>query len=352
MNGLKRRSAFTLIELLVVIAIIGILIALLLPAVQKVRDAANRAKCANNMKQIGIALHHYHDTNGSLPPGVVNPDERPDGSLGVVGLHPWWSWMAMSMAYIEGENVYKMAENHAKTYYWPWGSGFSGTNANPALSTTVQTWICPADTRTSYAKVADGLLIAFTAYMGVSGIRDEDHITGGNPAKQGAPQGVLFLMSKIRLGQMTDGSSNTFMVGERPPSSDLVFGWWFAGAGFPGESIQYYTGWKNGSPKGWKGFGQKGTGDVFLGAREDKYFNWLKGQSDGKNDPTCLGAPKIGLQAGSLAGYCDQAHFWSLHTGGGNFLLGDGSVRFLTYSQDNILPQLCTREAGEPTPNF
>jgi prepilin-type processing-associated H-X9-DG protein len=142
------------------------------------------------------------------------------------------------------------------------------------------------------------------------------------------------------------------MVGERPPSSDLVWGWWFAGAGYTGLPISYYTGKATGNPKGWTSFTQKGTGDVFLGAREDHYWTWSKGQPEGKNDPICAGPPKVGLQPGTLSSFCDQVHFWSLHTGGGNFLLGDGSVRFMTYSQDNILPQLCTREAGEPTPNF
>jgi prepilin-type N-terminal cleavage/methylation domain-containing protein/prepilin-type processing-associated H-X9-DG protein len=338
-----RRSAFTLIELLVVIAIIGILIALLLPAVQKVRDAANRTKCQNNMKQMGIVLHAYHDNNLSFPSGVEDITERPMGNPANsgthVGAHPYWSWMALSMQYYEQDNLYKEADTYARTVdYWPWGMNLSDSEANPALRQMVKLWVCPADSRTDLATLVhvpnppSDLTVAFTEYLGVAG-RSGAGSYPNDPTHRDRT-GVLYFESKTRMAEVTDGLSNTLLVGERPPSTDLVFGWWFAGSGYPPDS--------------------SGVGDVVLGSDEELYWQYLKGQFP--NDPGCHGSdptPYVGLTAGLITDNCHQSHFWSLHSGGANFLLGDGSVRFVSYSVDRLTFQyLTTRNRGEVLGNW
>jgi prepilin-type N-terminal cleavage/methylation domain-containing protein/prepilin-type processing-associated H-X9-DG protein len=324
MNHRSRRSAFTLIELLVVIAIIGILIALLLPAVQKVRDAANRTKCINNMKQMGLLLHNYHDVNGGFPPGRNDPAENPHGPEPHVGYHPRWSWMALTMQYYEQDNLYKVAEDFAHNT----SIDVFGPPSNPALETVVKLWTCPADSRTELVSnvynppTQSYIRVAFTEYLGVSGVNGPTP-----PVPHPDRTGVFFDTSKVRMGDVTDGLSNTLFVGERPPSNDLDFGWWFSGDGYDNH----------------------GTGDVILGAREFAYWNFIKTFST-TQPGSCQGSPVVGLAPGKLTEDCDQAHFWSLHSNGANFLLGDGSARFLNYNADAVLPALCTRNGNETIP--
>jgi prepilin-type N-terminal cleavage/methylation domain-containing protein/prepilin-type processing-associated H-X9-DG protein len=342
MSRPPRRTGFTLIELLVVIAIIAILIGLLLPAVQKVRDAAARMKCSNNMKQIGLALHNYHDVNGWFPPGVCR-SRYINGSGGASSnprLYEYWSWLAFIMPYVEQDNLYKQADawmrqtgsyqtGTAPYYWWPWGDFWAGNSTappNPALGTVVQTYKCPADSRQDYAftDTTDfpGIpqaqqKVAFTGYLGVSSSSNGD-VSSGNLT--GRLNGTLYHNSgeMVRVASILDGTSNTLMVGERPPSKDLEYGWWFAGAGWDGS----------------------GTGDVVLGAREVPYAQAL-GCS---NPATWVGLRPPSIGAGDT---CDQTHFWSFHTAGVNFLMGDGSVRFVTYNNNNILPGLASRNGSE-----
>jgi prepilin-type processing-associated H-X9-DG protein len=201
--------------------------------------------------------------------------------------------------------------------WWPWGGFWLSpiTPPNPALGTLVKTFTCPADQRTLVATDVDGMKVAFTAIIGVSGIR------GDGPATANEKSGILVAntssyRAKTKMTDITDGTSNTAMAGERPPSSDLYYGWWFAGAGYDGT----------------------GTGDVVMGAREIGFATY-NGCSPAAN--------YVGLRPGKIDNFCDQNHFFSLHSGGANFLMGDGSARFLTHSADNILPQLFTKNQGE-----
>jgi prepilin-type N-terminal cleavage/methylation domain-containing protein len=300
-----RARAYTLIELLVVVAIIAILIGLSLPAIQKVREAAARLKCQNNLKQIGLALHTHHDAHEKFPTGLN--DQPPYAN---------WSWMAMLLPFYEQENLFRAADAWAHGTTYPdqknvWGSAI--TPANPAMGTRMPLFNCPSDARQERLVPAAqwGLhptsKFAPSGYLGVSGIARFDAVTA-------AQLGIFFRTSATRVTDISDGTSNTLMVGERPPSANQYYGWWFAGAGSDFH----------------------GTGDVLLGVRE---INYAVG----------VGCPlsKVGLQPGKVNDNCDQAHFWSLHAGGCNFLSADGSVRLLSYEANAILPELSTRAGGE-----
>jgi prepilin-type processing-associated H-X9-DG protein len=301
------RTAFTVVELLVVLAIIAVLVGLLLPAVQKARDAAARLHCQNNLKQIGIAVNNYAGVHGTLPSGVHRPPP-----------FEYWSWMAQLLPFVEQQNLWNEASAWATgTAYpdqaWPWGNYWDDppTPPNPAISVPVKLWQCPADPRaaTVWSVDASGaghvLTLAFTDYLGVAGVEG---------SHEGHQDGVLVYEEARRFTDITDGTSHTLMVGERPPSQDLEHGWWFAGAGWDGS----------------------GVGDVVLGSTEIHYAEAID-----------CPATSVGFQPGRAANNCDQAHFWSLHTGGANFLLADGSVRFFDYGMNSVLPALCTCAGGE-----
>jgi prepilin-type N-terminal cleavage/methylation domain-containing protein/prepilin-type processing-associated H-X9-DG protein len=288
-----RRSAFTLIELLVVIGIISVLISLLLAAVQHVRDAALRVKCANNLRQLGLAALQYHDGQGSFPVGL----EYQSGSNPM----PLSSWLTRLLPYVEQGNLSAVTQT-------AYGQSLSPFQNPPhvGLATVVRLFACPADQRAAQVQFAprDKFNVAFTCYLGVEG---KDLSTN---------DGLLFRDSHVRITDIEDGSSRTLLVGERPPSTDFQYGWWYAGAG------QNYT----------------GSADMVLGVQEQ---NVLPVTSGSCAPGTYSFAP------GSLSNQCDMFHFWSLHSGGANFLFADGAVRFLRYEAAALLPALASRSGGE-----
>jgi prepilin-type N-terminal cleavage/methylation domain-containing protein/prepilin-type processing-associated H-X9-DG protein len=328
---MNRRRAFTLIELLVVIAIIAVLIGLLLPAVQKARAAADRMRCVNNLKQIGLALHNYHDINGTLPPGIAEPSTLTTPPFAPVQ-YQWISWMVRILPFVEQQAMYK----NMQAAFASQGGGSRGdpfvSPPHTGLSTVMNIYRCPSDSREYLAQYADGLNVAFTAYLGVSGknARNLD--------------GMIYWNSKVKFLDVTDGLSNTLMVGERPPSWDLVYGWWYAGAGQ--WNVNTAIGEDN-----------SGSCDVILGMAEFNFkTNGITQTDSCPNGPYSYGqvyqpAPQYGHfnGVGTILNPCDQFHYWSLHSGGSNFLLGDGSVRFIPYeTPDALMQALSTRAGSEP----
>jgi prepilin-type N-terminal cleavage/methylation domain-containing protein/prepilin-type processing-associated H-X9-DG protein len=289
---LPRRAAFTLLELLVVLAIIGTLLALTLPAVQKARAAADRIRCANNLKQIGLALHQYHDAQSSLPPGVSS------GRRGEP--FPRMTWLARVLPYVEQDRLW-----HITTAAYEFQPSPYANPPHIGFGMPIKVFACPADGRTlDPQNTHRGRRPALTAYVGVLGTA-YDHTDG-----------MLFADSRVCLTHVPDGTSSTVVVGERPPSADFWYGWWYAG------------------------FGQAGTGsaDMLLGARERNF--------GGPHVAPCPPGP-YRFTPGRVTEQCDLFHFWSLHPGGAHFLFADGSVRFLPYSADAVLAAFATRAGGE-----
>ncbi len=281
-----RRLGFTLLELLVVLAIIAVLIGLLLPAVQRVRDAGARVACQNNLRQMGVALHSYHDTAGVFPP-AVRPRNDP---------YPFLSWQARILPWVEQTALWSQAQAAFRKDIRFW------TPPHEAARTTVlAVYVCPADGRSIANPQPENTRHAYTHYLGVSGQNFDD--------------GLLFSDSRVSLADVRDGTSGTLLVGERPPSSDQRFGWWYGGVG------QLFD----------------GSADSHLPVRA---------RNQTFRAPMCPNGP-YHFKAGDPNNLCDTFHFWSRHVGGANFLFADGSVRFLGYGADAVLPALATRAGGE-----
>ncbi|MBY0459934.1 MAG: DUF1559 domain-containing protein [Gemmataceae bacterium] len=301
------RRAFTLIELLVVIAIIAILIGLLLPAVQKVREAAARMKCQNNLKQMGLALHNYHDANNALPPGGVSKivaPAQPTSEAGV-GFH------VLIMPYVEQTALLARFDVNR---------GYRAAINYPLAAIRVVIYSCPSSSmeRTSLASERTATDPAggppttlaedpwTTHYYGIAGPKGGTYqVDGPGNANGGlALQGVLFRDSSIRLTDITDGTSNTLMLGE---------------ISFNANSLGYrvYIRGCNSST----GLACGSTRNVTFPINSTPYNG-----SSGFND----------ISLGSQ------------HTNGTNVALGDGSVRFV--SQSIALPTLqaaASRNGGE-----
>jgi prepilin-type N-terminal cleavage/methylation domain-containing protein/prepilin-type processing-associated H-X9-DG protein len=338
---LKRRDAFTLIELLVVIAIIAVLIGLLLPAVQKVREAAARMACSNNLHQMGLAEHNYHSTYGKF---TCSWDyEQPKPPLRPTGVSHAWGYFLLP--YLEQDNIYKQYDFNGLSY---------NDKPNGALiQNKLKVFQCPSSPNSGRiydfkvpANVLPGipagtLTASASDYTAITGVRNWTQLVAPTPAETdlvdiGQRHGILrgstqdpsiaaLLSPQMSIPSITDGVSNTFMVGELAGRPDV----------YNARRQVIATGVNPGA--GW--------GDGFNGE------HWPNGTTfDGNPDST--GNVPVGTCLINCSNLQSRA-FFSFHTGGCNFLLGDGSVRFFSDQTANrVIVFMITCQRGEVVPSF
>jgi prepilin-type N-terminal cleavage/methylation domain-containing protein len=335
----QRARAFTLIELLVVIAIIAILIGLLLPAVQKVREAAARAKCQNNLKQIGLAVHNYHDTVSFLPP-ATDDDQAPFGP----GASQWGkSWMIHILPHMEQGALYSQLVIGGGTGY--------GNAANGAIYTNVRisNYRCPSSPlpETCSSTVPGSGNLMMTTYVAISGAHPNGFAgtsfsetrwgtgSGGDISRGGA----LVMNTKQNFGALTDGTSNTIMISEQ--------------GNFIKTSDGTRNAWNANGPHGWT-IGWNPTTSSFTGGinvGDSRTFNTTTVRytinATGPSAGTLWTTGGDCTGQGVCANMGSDIPLNSAHTGGVNVLRGDGTIGFI---RDSIplanLAAAATRDDG------
>lgn len=308
-----RHSGFTLIELLVVMAIIGILVALLLPAVQQAREAARRVQCRNNLKQLGLALHNYHDVQRSFPPGVIHGDYRGSGSpwAGSGRLEFGWGWTVSVLPYFEQSAITNQLDLSSTRF--PFGGVFAENGNVEFPRTVLPLLLCPSAPGVRVLDVGtrlnrERILWARTDYLGVA---DSTNAWQNALEQTYRGNGLLFNHSSVRFGHITDGTSNTLFVGE--------------------------------------GTSQTTNDTKRPGARWYWASHNITDLHAGINGPGTVPADSITLTTGRPPG----PGFASYHTGGAFFLLADGSARFVSDSTDQTLLEAAgTRSAGDIVTDF
>lgn len=299
-----KRRGFTLIELLVVIAVIGILVALLLPAVQQARESARQTSCKNNLKQIGIALHNYHSSHALFPPTSTSDVEQ-GGWLVVPQSRHIHSWSNLLLPHIDQQNLYDQFNFDL--------SSMHPVNL-PIAELLPPGFRCPAYSGAiysrdpNYTRLSDRCAITNYAAMGAS---DVGHIYGQN-SKLLTPDGTMFPLSHTQITDITDGTGHTVLICETREEKMMV---WTDG----GTAALVARPYDAGNPPGY------GARRISLNFRP--YFNY--------DNPSSEYGPS------------------SMHPGGGMHLLADGSVRFISEDiSDRVYVALATRSSGDAVEKF
>jgi len=299
----NRMRGFTLIELLVVIAIIAVLVALLLPAVQQAREAARRSSCKNNLKQIGLALHNYHDTHNAFPPGWIGVDTTVVPHLADVEGQSGMSWHVMILPFMDQSPLYNQLN-------------FSASIQAPANSilfnTTLTAFQCPSDAgpeRWDIEEEGGGAVLQTDLpkanYVGVFGTTEIHDCESVAPGNNCIGNGAFSHNRVYKMRDLTDGTSNTILVGERSSNMNLA--------------EPHLSTWVGVIPEG-----------------DEAFARILGGMDHTPNHP---------------AAHLED--FSSYHTGGAQFVLGDGRVRFISENIDYGTYQgLGTRSLGEVLGDF
>jgi len=342
----RSRRGFTLIELLVVIAIIAILIGLLLPAVQKVREAAARMSCSNNLKQLALACHNYHDQVQFLPPGAAN-DQAPFGTQGTISTANQWgsSWKVYILPFIEQDNIFRRWTFNSHSGY------ANAANANLINTITIKGYRCPSSPvpeRFNRGGAAASMMV--DSYTGIAG----SVVAGMTPAvtpivavgccngtgPQATDNGILHAGSKVTMVGITDGTSNTWLIGEqsdhlRDTNRQPVTAGFTAACG------------NSGGLYGWTMGAAHNTGGGAVGWGDGRHFNctsvrWQINQTGFANSSTTGTNNDVGTNFPLSSG----------HSGGVNIALAAGSIRFFTNSTTlAIISAYSTKAAGEVIPN-
>lgn len=288
----SQKRGFTLIELLVVIAIIAILIALLLPAVQQAREAARRSTCKNNLKQLALALHNYHDTHRVFPPGYIDSDITA-GDTAAGDDRNLLGWGAMILPFVDQAPLYKSIGTATTNFSLDWP-----TNAITQAKTILPAFICPSDPMEGLNTdlKQSGQLVGKSNYAAST----VDSLS----------LGMFYANSGTKIRDITDGTSNTVLLGERTTQDEVS-----TGTSCNGGPCTFSAG-------------------LWIGARlTNSGSASFAGGADYRSCFFRLGGTTYGINGGSQ-GYSNQYVTSSTHVGGAHFAFADGRVRFLSENTD------------------